>query len=54
LGRIQKNKGKRPAQPARPLILPEIFITPEPHHGIILQVLKDQAKANEAEKARRA
>ncbi len=38
----------------RPLILPEVFITPKPHHGIIPQVLKDQAKANEADKACRA
>jgi len=50
-GRIQKNKGKQPARrPAHPLVLPDIFITPEPHHGFILQVLKDQAKANEAKK----
>src|SRR6266478_4664240 len=51
-GRVQKNKGKQPARPARPLVLPDIFITPKPHHGIVLQVLKDQAKANEADKAR--
>ena len=38
---------------AHPLVLPDIFITPEPYHGTIPQVLKDQAKANEDEKARR-
>jgi len=54
-GRIQKNKGKQPARrPARPLVLPDIFITPEPHRGFVLQVLKDQAKANEADKECRA
>ena len=37
----------------RLLVLPEVFVTPEPHRGIIPQVLKDQAKANEDEKARR-
>ena len=31
--------------------LPAIFITPEPHHSVVPQVLKDQAKANEADKA---
>ncbi len=35
-------------------MLPDIFVTPEPHRGFVLQVLKDQAKANEADKARRA
>ena len=39
---------------AQPLVLPDIFITPEPHRGIVPQVLKDQAKANEADKARHA
>ncbi len=34
-------------------MLPDIFITPEPHHGFVPQVLKDQAKANEADKTRR-
>ena len=38
----------------RPLVLPDIFITPEPHHGFIPQVLKDQAKANKADKERRS
>jgi len=53
-GRIQKNKGKRPIpQPARPLVLPKVFVTPEPYCGIIPQVLKDQAKANKANKAHR-
>ena len=33
-----------------PLVLPDIFITPEPHHGFVPQVLKDQAKANKADK----
>ena len=54
MGGVQKNKGKRPGRPARPLVLPEVFITPEPHRGIVPQVLKDQAKANEADKARHA
>jgi len=31
--------------------MPKIFITPKPYHGTIPQVLKDQAKANEADKA---
>ena len=31
-------------------MLPNIFITPKPHHGFVLQVLKDQAKANKADK----
>src|SRR6266436_5032660 len=52
-GGIRKNKGKQRGRPARPLVLPEVFVTPEPHRGIIPQVLKDQAKANEADKARR-
>jgi len=55
LGGIRKNKGKQTArqpQPAQPLELPAVFITPEPHHGFILQVLKDQARANEADKER--
>jgi len=30
--------------------MPAIFITPEPHRGFIPQVLKDQAKANKADK----
>jgi len=34
-------------------VLPDIFVTPEPHRGFIPQVLKDQAKANEADKAHR-
>ena len=33
-------------------MLPNIFITPEPHRSFIPQVLKDQAKANEADKER--
>ncbi len=37
----------------QPLVLPDIFVTPEPHCGFVPQVLKDQAKANEANKARR-
>ena len=50
-GGIRKNKGKRTARPpAQPLVLPDIFITPEPHRGFVPQVLKDQAKANEANK----
>ncbi len=54
-GRIQKNKGKQCAsQPACPLVLPEVFITPEPYRGIVPQVLKDQAKANEADKVHHA
>src|SRR6266446_4102790 len=54
-GGVQKNKGKRPARRvAQPLVLPDIFITPKPHCGFIPQVLKDQAKANEADKACRA
>ena len=32
--------------------MPTIFITPEPHCGFVPQVLKDQAKANEANKKR--
>ncbi len=35
-------------------MLPEVFVTPEPHCGFVLQVLKDQAKANEADKAHHA
>ncbi len=54
LGGIHKDKGKRPARSVRPLVLPEVFVTPEPYKGIIPQVLKDQAKANKADKARRA
>ena len=38
----------------RPLVLPDIFITPKPHCGFVPQVLKDQAKANEANKAHHA
>ena len=34
----------------QPLVLPDIFITPEPHRGFVLQVLKDQAEANEADR----
>ncbi len=34
-------------------MLPDIFVTPKPHHGFVPQVLKDQAKANEAEKDHR-
>jgi len=52
LGGVQKDKGKRRAQPACPLVLPEVFITPEPYKGIVPQVLKDQAKANKANKVR--
>src|SRR6266446_2237888 len=52
-GGIRKNKGKQRGRPARPLVLPEVFVTPEPYRGIIPQVLKDQAKANEDEKKRR-
>jgi len=32
--------------------LPAIFITPEPHHGFVPKILKDQAKANEADRER--
>ncbi len=53
-GGIRKNKGKQRGRPARPLVLPEVFVTPEPHRGVVPQVLKDQAKANEADRARRA
>src|SRR6266403_570662 len=53
-GGIRKNKGKQCGRPAHLLVLPEVFVTPEPHRGIVPQVLKDQAKANEADKARRA
>jgi len=52
-GGIQKDKGKWTAhQLAQPLVLPNIFITPEPHHGFVPQILKDQAKANKANKKR--
>ncbi len=34
----------------QPLKLPTIFVTPEPHCSFVPQVLKDQAKANEADK----
>ncbi len=32
--------------------MPAIFVTPKPHHGFVPQVLKDQARANEANKER--
>jgi len=50
---INKNKGKQIAQwqqPLPPLDMPVIFITPEPDWTVVPQVLKDQAKANEAKK----
>jgi len=34
-------------------VLPDVFITPEPHHSFVSQVLKDQARANEADKKHR-